>query len=141
MTHLRRVSFLKFWFRQDSDLVHLSNLWWLLKPTRTLRNNSTWNHIFRFKMFFLVNLGYRRGWARFGTLARLNEHFLKFWAKLNMPLLRKLKKSVSCLFTKNVLLTSLNLIADWLASKGVIVWLVGFVFFLFFLQFDSSLNN
>ena len=34
----------------------------------------------------------------------LNKHFLKFWAKYSSCFLRKWKSSVSCLFTKNVLL-------------------------------------
>ena len=37
-------------------------------------------------------------------LARSNKNFLKFWAKLKGPLLKKLKSSISSLFTKNVLL-------------------------------------
>ena len=42
---------------------------------------------------------------------RLNKHVLKFWVKLGGRFLRKLKKSISCLFTKNILL--INFFCFW----------------------------
>ena len=45
-------------------------------------------------------------------LSGSNKHPLKFWAKLRRSLLRKLKLSISCLFTKNMLLIIKNFWSD-----------------------------
>ena len=60
---------------------------------------------------------YKKNWVHLDfspdfELSGSNKHPLKFWAKLRRSLLRKLKLSISCLFTKNMLLIIKNFWSD-----------------------------